>query len=59
MENETNMSDVQDYLDDFWDTFSAEEKAQLTADGYKTRNWGVLYVVDFTTRKLIARKDQE
>jgi len=41
-------SDDQDYVTDFWDTFSQEEKAQLISEGFKAPNKRCeLIVVDF------------
>ncbi len=41
-------SDDQDYVTDFWDTFTKEEKAQLIKEGFKAPNTKCeLFVVDF------------
>ena len=45
-------SDDQDYVTDFWDTFSREEKAQLIQEGFKAPNTRCeLYVIDFIALK--------
>lgn len=50
MENrETNCADIQDYLDDFWDTLTEEEKAIALGEGYKQPNRCEVIVVDFVT----------
>ena len=57
MTNEISNQEMQEYCDDFWDTFNAEEKAALKAEGLEERLYGIVYVVDFQTKRLIARKD--
>lgn len=52
MENVTDR-EIQEYVDDFWDTFNAEEKAALKKDGIEPRKPAEIIYVDFKARKVI------
>lgn len=59
MENSNEISEIemQEYADDFWDTFNAEEKAALKLEGLEQRPYGIVIDVCFKTKQRTYRKD--
>lgn len=49
-----NDNDMRDYVDDFWDTFDDEQKAQLKLEGFD-KSIHETIVVDFKSKLVVER----
>lgn len=48
-------SEEQDFVDDFWDTFSPEEKEMAIGEGFLPPTKCEFILVDFKSRQLMGR----